>query len=273
MFKKRNLNKDGLRRKRARSDDLEHDDDDTGAIQPITSRPAKQLISSSSHSQSNSGTVTSVGVKASGGSSESRDNLAVASNTIDGKDIASSNDNPLTESEGYRGQSQYHQYVEKRESTMGNKMSIGPVKASSNIRITNRMDYQPDVCKDYKLTGYCGYGDSCIFLHDRTDYKAGWQIDREWEQEQRRLKEAGEKDDGEEMVKDDLPFACLICKKDFNRPVVTKCGHYFCEQCAMKRFKSTPKCFACGSNTFGIFSVAKVLIAKLKERDARKNAK
>ena len=25
------------------------------------------------------------------------------------------------------------------------------------------------------------FGDSCKFLHDRGDYKQGWQLDREWE--------------------------------------------------------------------------------------------
>ena len=41
-----------------------------------------------------------------------------------------------------------------------------------------RFDYQPDICKDYKETGYCGYGDACKFVHDRGDYKSGWEIDR-----------------------------------------------------------------------------------------------
>jgi RING finger protein 113A len=40
-------------------------------------------------------------------------------------------------------------------------------------------DYAPDICKDYKETGFCGYGDSCIYMHDRSDYKHGWQIDAE----------------------------------------------------------------------------------------------
>ena len=44
--------------------------------------------------------------------------------------------------------------------------------------MTVRFDYQPDICKDYKETGYCGYGDSCKFIHDRGDYKSGWEIDR-----------------------------------------------------------------------------------------------
>lgn len=41
---------------------------------------------------------------------------------------------------------------------------------------------QPDICKDYKETGFCGYGDNCKFLHDRGDYKSGWQLEREWDE-------------------------------------------------------------------------------------------
>ena len=54
----------------------------------------------------------------------------------------------------------------------------GPLRASTNVRMTVRFDYQPDICKDYKETGYCGYGDSCKFIHDRGDYKSGWELDR-----------------------------------------------------------------------------------------------
>lgn len=57
-----------------------------------------------------------------------------------------------------------------------------PSRAPFNcIRASTRFDYQPDICKDYKNTGYCGYGDSCKFLHDRGDYKPGWQIEKEWD--------------------------------------------------------------------------------------------
>jgi len=47
------------------------------------------------------------------------------------------------------------------------------------------MDYKPDLCKDYKESGYCGFGDSCKFMHDRGDYKTGWQLDKEWEEQQK----------------------------------------------------------------------------------------
>lgn len=34
----------------------------------------------------------------------------------------------------------------------------GPIRAPSNLRATVRWDYQPDICKDYKETGFCGFG-------------------------------------------------------------------------------------------------------------------
>lgn len=46
------------------------------------------------------------------------------------------------------------------------------------MRVSARFDYQPDICKDYKETGFCSYGDSCKFMHDRGDYKSGWELDR-----------------------------------------------------------------------------------------------
>ena len=48
------------------------------------------------------------------------------------------------------------------------------------------MDYKPDICKDFRDTGYCGYGDACKFLHDRSDYKSGWQLERDWEESQKK---------------------------------------------------------------------------------------
>lgn len=54
----------------------------------------------------------------------------------------------------------------------------GPQRVSQFVRTTIRIDYQPDICKDYKETGFCSYGDSCKFLHDRGDYKQGWELDR-----------------------------------------------------------------------------------------------
>ena len=72
---------------------------------------------------------------------------------------------------------------------------------------------------------------------------------------------------------EDIPFACLICRKPYTDPIVTRCGHYFCSACAIKRFAKTPKCLACGSPTAGIFNRADKVIEKMqkkrKEREER----
>ncbi|KAF9969371.1 hypothetical protein BGZ73_008295 [Actinomortierella ambigua] len=175
-------------------------------------------------------------------------------------------------SEIYTGMAGYKSHVPKREQT-NSKIRVGPVRASANIRITNRFDYQPDICKDYKETGYCGYGDSCIYMHDRGDYKAGWQLDLEWEAEQRAKKAAliqglgDEESESSDDDDDDIPFACLICRQEFKHPIVTKCGHYFCESCAIKRYAKTPKCAACQQPTAGLFNTApKDFMARVEER-------
>ena len=72
---------------------------------------------------------------------------------------------------------------------------------------------------------------------------------------------------------DDLPFACLMCRKDFVNPIVTKCKHYFCESCALKQFRKTPACFACNANTNGVFNVAKEFKVKLAEKKIRMETK
>ena len=82
----------------------------------------------------------------------------------------------------------YQQFYEKKDTAFGNASSgivraKGPIRAPSNLRVTVRWDYQPDICKDYKETGYCGFGDSCKFMHDRSDYKHGWQLEQDWEKE------------------------------------------------------------------------------------------
>ena len=48
---------------------------------------------------------------------------------------------------------------------------------------------------------------------------------------------------------DDLPFACSICRKPFVEPIMTRCGHYFCEKCALSKSKKSKRCFICGENT------------------------
>lgn len=83
----------------------------------------------------------------------------------------------------YKGMNNYIDYRAgfRREHTIGAEKgtgSHGPLRANVTVRAISRFDYQPDICKDYKETGFCGYGDACKFLHDRSDYKSGWEMER-----------------------------------------------------------------------------------------------
>ncbi|KAJ2398221.1 RNA-splicing factor [Coemansia sp. RSA 2603] len=191
---------------------------------------------------------------------------AAATNKAKTTDSASSTDKTVTDAEQnvsgiYTGKKGYT----NRASGAGSRRT-GPFKAPTNVRSTSVFDYQPNVCKDYKETGYCGYGDSCIFLHDRGTYKTGWQLEKEFEEAQAGVQRDNSKlwkiDDEESANSsktndEELPFACLICRSPFKQPVVTKCQHYFCEACALQNYKKTPKCYACGAATNGIFKPAK----------------
>lgn len=176
----------------------------------------------------------------------------------------------------YRGQAGYQVLNERKETMGGNAYKgvtmKGPQRAALNIRSTVRWDYAPDICKDYKETGSCGYGDSCVFLHDRSDYKLGWQIDAELDGGRYAPRKT---DDGPQDVRryeissdedDDLPFACYICRQPFKKPVKTKCGHFFCEKCAIKHYRKSTKCYVCGTQTSGVFNPAKDLIRKINEK-------
>lgn len=190
----------------------------------------------------------------------------------------------------YRGQTAYKNFVKKDAAQIGaNKFTgtQGPIRAPAFVRSTARFDYQPDICKDYKETGFCGYGDQCKFLHDRGDYKSGWQLEKEWDAEQSRKKKrledslvaftASEEGTGpvaEEVEEEDysveldesLPFACHICRGDFNNPVVTLCGHYFCQDCALQQTKEDSRCPVCKKQTSGVFNKAHRLIKQLSLR-------
>lgn len=166
---------------------------------------------------------------------------------------------------------------------------VGPVKAPTNIRTITVTDYAPDTCKDYRQTGWCGFGDNCKYAHTREDYKHGWQLDKEWETVTKGKKMAGtivgsanrdvgnEDEDEEEDAKlEGIPFACIICREKYKDPIITNCGHYFCESCALKRYRKDPSCAACGSGTGGSFNVArglKKLLERKRERAAARRQK
>lgn len=167
----------------------------------------------------------------------------------------------------YRGLNNYTQFYEKKDTAQGNASSgmvrKGPIRAPANLRATVRWDYQPDICKDYKETGFCGFGDSCKFLHDRSDYKYGWQLEREMQEGTYGATDEDPHQYEVDSDSEDLPFKCFICRGSFVNPIVTKCNHYFCEKCALSQYKKSTRCFICNKQTNGVFNPAKELIAKL----------
>ncbi|OXU27882.1 hypothetical protein TSAR_010521 [Trichomalopsis sarcophagae] len=172
----------------------------------------------------------------------------------------------------YRGMNNYAQYYKKKDTAAGNASSgmvrKGPIRAPANLRATVRWDYQPDICKDYKETGFCGFGDSCKFLHDRSDYKLGWQLEREAATGTHDA--SGDEDDTKYEIDSDeehLPFKCFICRERFTDPVVTKCKHYFCEKCALAQYKKSTRCFICNVQTNGVFNPAKEIMKKMEEME------
>ncbi|OAL22460.1 hypothetical protein AYO22_07018 [Fonsecaea multimorphosa] len=219
-----------------------------------------------------------------------RDDATKASNWYDEddnkqSDKSSSKATDIAASDGtYKGVANYQSFIQKNPDRAPKQ--VGPVKSSTNVRTITVTDFAPDVCKDYKQTGFCGFGDNCKFLHAREDYKQGWQLDRDWEISTKgknpaaktvasanRNAQSKEEDEDEEKLLESIPFACIICKKSYTNPIVTKCGHYFCEACALKRFRKDPSCAACGSGTGGVFNVAKKLNRLLERKRERERQK
>ncbi|GMH21736.1 hypothetical protein Nepgr_023578 [Nepenthes gracilis] len=208
----------------------------------------------------------------------SRDARAIRERVLKQAEEALKGENKISGNEQlYKGIHGYTDYKAgfRREQTVASEKAggaHGPLRTSAHIRVSARFDYQPDICKDYKETGYCGYGDSCKFMHDRGDYKSGWQLQNEWEEAEKTRKRnlAMGGDDGDDIGNehdedddDSLPFACFICRQPFVDPVVTKCKHYFCEHCALKHHTKNKKCFVCNQPTLGIFNAAHEIRKKM----------
>ncbi|KAG9964609.1 hypothetical protein KCU61_g2621, partial [Aureobasidium melanogenum] len=247
------------------------------------SKPARDLGKSTQFAGDRSATITNLDDATKTSNWVHLDEAAKAGQQQQGENI---------EKDGtYKGAKGYGNFIQKNPDKLGK--SVGPVKAPTNMRMITLVDFAPDVCKDYKQTGFCGFGDSCKFLHAREDYKQGWQLDKEWEKAGKSkakattvasanrsgTDQAEDSDDDEEAKElEKIPFACIICKEPYKSPVVTKCGHYFCEACALKRHKSKggKQCANCGADTGGTFNVAKnlrKLLDKKRERIRKRKEK
>ncbi|KAK3062923.1 RNA-splicing factor [Coniosporium uncinatum] len=308
-FKKRGAKAKSAVRKRpatpppADSDEEEYSSEDEGGQRQVKRRRKNGVVTASSTAAQQRGPVDHTATKYAGDRTatiSSTNDATKQSNWYDETDLSassllgtirakpSSSSTPSTDPSAapnngtYKGAANYTSFIQKNPDAPSHK-TIGPVKAPTNIRTVTITDYAPDVCKDYKQTGFCGFGDSCKFLHAREDYASGWKLDKEWETagkkkkggtvvsaaDKSKLDVASDEDEEEVAMLEKIPFACIICKEPYKSPVVTKCGHYFCEGCALGRYKRKPDCAACGADTRGVFNGAKMLKRLLEKKQKR----
>nr|XP_027235657.1 E3 ubiquitin-protein ligase RNF113A-like [Penaeus vannamei] len=155
---------------------------------------------------------------------------------------------------------------QERNTSAGNSCSSPMSSATVLVGVAARMITK--LIRLYYDSSDIGYDeipqDSCKFLHDRTDYKLGWQLEAEGN-----AKAGNDSDENWEIPSDDehLPFKCFICRESYTDPIVTKCQHYFCEKCALEQFKKSKRCYVCGQNTGGIFNPATNIMARLNKGD------
>lgn len=62
----------------------------------------------------------------------------------------------------YKGLANQTSFIQKNPDAP--QRTVGPIKAATNIRTITVTDFAPDVCKDYKKTGFCGFGDNWLVL-------------------------------------------------------------------------------------------------------------
>ena len=300
MFRKpkRSAKKAGLRvcQKKSKPDDDDDDDNDhetSKEVQEALKRAKREHNNSSSKSNNNSNNNNNsqndlmhrYEHSESGGVSQKdlatstqqhHPTSMTASKEEDRTDTTNSSSNPTTTQKQSQSQPQR------------NKFLAAPIRAPTNIRTTCRFDYQPDICKDYKQTGFCGFGDSCIYLHDRGNTLSGWQLEKVWEQKQKTKREQQEQqitqfmnrqsggsdggnntNDAAVVAADDdgLPFACYLSRAVFDEPIVTPCGHYFNQGCLQDYFTTNnhQQCPICSSETHGVMNQPTKLITKKRK--------
>ncbi|CAF5061685.1 unnamed protein product, partial [Rotaria sp. Silwood1] len=68
----------------------------------------------------------------------------------------------------------------KESASSGLVCNKGRIRAPAHLHASVRDNNQPKIRTFYKSKGYCGFDDSCKFLHDSSDNKYEWQHKQEW---------------------------------------------------------------------------------------------
>lgn len=89
-------------------------------------------------------------------------------------------------------------------------------------------DYNPMICRPYYETGYCGFGDNCIYRHDREEIEHSYELKME----------------SKPVL--DLNKYCPGCSKNLDTLHVMQlsCSDEMCRDCARKNVKSK-QCQVC----------------------------
>ncbi|EDR26395.1 RING finger protein 113A, putative [Entamoeba dispar SAW760] len=150
---------------------------------------------------------------------------------------------------------------------LGSGLRAKQTDTTTHFKKNCRYDYQPEICKDFYETGYCGYGENCKFIHDRSLTKSSLTLEREFEENRKHeaqkkteelMKEQKEADEiklqkEKEQKKETI---CPKCQKKYNEektPMIMKCGDWICSDCAI----GCKKCPVCNTSTGGVFKAAK----------------
>lgn len=99
-----------------------------------------------------------------------------------------------------------------------------------NYKEKDTLDAEKVVCKPFMLTGHCGYGDSCIYIHTRDPVALR-------NKEKRKVAEK----------------TCGRCQRTLREPLKAFCGHVFCLSCAVDQTKEGQVCDVCNTCTYGRF--------------------
>ncbi|KAL0224078.1 hypothetical protein P9112_003468 [Eukaryota sp. TZLM1-RC] len=142
------------------------------------------------------------------------------------------------------------------------KFSLGRLPSGTPSKID--VDIQPDVCKDWLETGFCGYGDNCKFAHIRvqTDTAHSQKVQSELRLKREKLDallkgkptekpiESQHKCVEENSVHDDK--SCVLCGKEQSL-LRSSCKCMYCTSCS-RLTKTGENCVGCGAVLRGVFS-------------------